>query len=114
TALLGAGMCFAQQHLKRMLAFSTISHMGLFLFGLGLFDHDALAGVALYVLAHGLAKGALFLACGIVIYRLASIDAAALRGRGRRGTLAVIGGGFGLGALGLAELPPFGWCDAAS
>src|ERR1700757_1234698 len=35
TALWGAVMCFAQRHIKRLLAFSTISHVGLFLCGLG-------------------------------------------------------------------------------
>src|SRR5205085_9873378 len=33
TAVVGAVMCFFQQHLKRLLAFSTVSHMGLFLVG---------------------------------------------------------------------------------
>jgi len=36
TALLGGVMCFAQRHLKRLLAYSTISHMGLMLIGFGL------------------------------------------------------------------------------
>ncbi|MEA2244682.1 MAG: multicomponent Na+:H+ antiporter subunit, partial [Solirubrobacteraceae bacterium] len=33
TAVVGAAMCFAQRHLRRMLAFATISHVGLFLIG---------------------------------------------------------------------------------
>jgi formate hydrogenlyase subunit 3/multisubunit Na+/H+ antiporter MnhD subunit len=36
TALVGATMCLRQRHLKRMLAFSTVSHIGLFLICLGL------------------------------------------------------------------------------
>ena len=42
TALLGALLCFAQRHLKRMLAFATISHVGLFLIGIALLDAGAL------------------------------------------------------------------------
>ena len=34
TALVGAVMCFGQRHLKRMLAFATVSHVGLFLIGI--------------------------------------------------------------------------------
>ena len=42
TALLGAVMCFAQRHLKRMLAFATISHVGLFLIGIALLEPGGL------------------------------------------------------------------------
>ena len=35
TALWGAIMCYAQRHLKRLLAFSTISHIGVFVCGIG-------------------------------------------------------------------------------
>jgi multicomponent Na+:H+ antiporter subunit D len=106
TALVGAGMSLAQQHLKRLLAFSTISHTGLFLIGLGLFEHVGLAGVALYVVGHGMVKGALFIGAGIVLHRLRSIDVEQLRGRGRR--LPFTGVLFALGGLALAEVPPFG------
>src|SRR5579884_2599816 len=44
TALVGALMCFLQRHLKRMLAFSTITHAGVMLVGVGLLDPKALAG----------------------------------------------------------------------
>ncbi len=106
TALLGATMSFAQQHLKRLLAFSTISHSGLFLVGLGLFEHVGTAGVALYVVGHGLVKGSLFMCAGIVLHRLRSVDEEQLRGRGRK--LRFTGLLFLMGGLALAELPPFG------
>ena len=44
TALWGAVMCFVQRHLKRLLAFSTISHVGMFICGIGLLSAQALAG----------------------------------------------------------------------
>jgi len=106
TAVVGAAMSFLQQHLKRLLAFSTISHVGLFLIGIGLFDHVGLAGVVVYALSHGLVKGALFLGAGVLIYRLAAIDEEHLRGRGRG--LAGTGLVFALGGLAMAEVPPFG------
>src|SRR5205807_5232605 len=83
TAVVGAVMCFLQHHIKRLLAFSTISHVGLFLVGFGLLDHAALAGASVYVLAHGCVKASLFVCAGIVLHRLGGIDAEALRGRGR-------------------------------
>jgi len=106
TALLGAAMSFAQQHLKRLLAFSTISHSGLFLLGLGLFEHVGMAGVALYVVGHGLVKGSLFMGAGIVLHRLRSADEEHVRGRGRE--LRFTGLLFLVGGLALAEVPPFG------
>src|SRR5207253_1318466 len=72
-----------------------------------LFDHTALAGVAVYVAGHAMVKGALFLAVGILVVRLASVDEDTLRGRGRRRDLAVCGVLFAVGGLGLAEVPPF-------
>src|SRR3954464_4884238 len=106
TAVVGAAMCFLQQHIKRLLAFSTVSHMGLFLVGLGLLEHGALGGVAIYVAAHGAVKAALFVCAGIVLHRLGGVDEEALRGRGSG--LPWTGVLFALGALALADMPPFG------
>ena len=108
TALVGAVMAFLQRHLKRLLAFSTISHMGLFLIGVALFSQVGLAGVAVFVLSHGLAKAALFLSAGIVVYRLKNIDEEDLRGQGRRYRMFGTGVLFLIGGLSLAGLPPFG------
>ncbi len=67
--LLGAFLCFAQRHLKRMLAFATISHVGLFLIGIALLDAGALGGVAIYVIADGAVKAALFVGVGVIQHR---------------------------------------------
>ena len=106
TALLGAVMCAAQHHLKRMLAFATISHVGLFLVGIGVLAPDGLAGVAVWVVGDGLVKAALFGAVGILNDRCGSVDERALHGRGR--ALGPLGLLFCLGALAVATLPPFG------
>jgi multicomponent Na+:H+ antiporter subunit D len=106
TALVGAVYCYRQRHLKRLLAFSTVSHAGLFLIGLALLTPLGLAGAAVYVVGHALVKAALFLCVGIVLHRLGSIDETTLHGTGRR--LRFVGVVFTLASLGLADLPPFG------
>jgi multicomponent Na+:H+ antiporter subunit D len=115
TAVVGALFCFRERQLKRLLAFSTISHAGMFLAGIGLLSPLGLAGTAVYVLGHALVKAALFLCVGIVLHRLGSVNEPWLHGRGRR--LPVTGVVFTLAAFGLADLPPFttylgkGWIE---
>ncbi|HLH09535.1 MAG TPA: proton-conducting transporter membrane subunit [Terriglobales bacterium] len=104
TSLLGAIMCFGQRHLKRLLAFSTISHTGLLVIGFALLDPHALSGVALYVAGHGLVKASLFIGAGILLHRYGSVDELELRGRAQRHHFSGIV--FLLGALGLAGVPP--------
>jgi multicomponent Na+:H+ antiporter subunit D len=106
TAVVGALYCFRERHIKRLLAFSTISHSGMFLAGFALLTPLGLAGAALSVLSHAFVKGALFLGAGIVLHRLHSVNETWLHGRGKH--LRVTGVMFTLAALGLADLPPFG------
>lgn len=103
TALWGAVMCFAQRHLKRLLAFSTISHGGLFICGIGLLSSQALAGTATYIIGHGLTKAALFMLVGVLLHRFGSVDEFDLHGKGR--ALPVVGVLFALGGLLLAAVP---------
>ena len=106
TALVGAVMCLQQRHLKRLLAFSTVSHVGLFLIALGLLEHVGVAAVASYVLAHAFAKGALFMCVGILLHRFGEVDELRLRGRGRTdGTLKFVGVLFAAGGLALTGAP---------
>ncbi|WP_207400595.1 complex I subunit 5 family protein [Actinomadura roseirufa] len=105
-ALLGAVMCLLQRHIKRMLAYSTISHVGLLLVGVAARTPDALAGTAYSLAGHAGAKGALFLAAGSLLNRHESVDEHDLRGRGR--DMPVTGATFLVGALVLAGLPPSG------
>ncbi|GAB7184383.1 hypothetical protein ATKI12_4214 [Kitasatospora sp. Ki12] len=106
TALLGALMCWQQRHLKRLLAFSTVSHVGLFLVSVALLTSDGVVGTAVYVAAHGLVKAALFALSGVLLDRFGSVDEHGLHGRGRE--LRTVGVLFLAGALALAGLPPFG------
>lgn len=108
TAVLAAVVCFAQRHLKRMLAFATISHVGLFLVGIALLDRGGagLAGTAVYAVADGAVKASLFVGVGVLQHRFRSVDELELRGRGR--TLPITATLFVFGALVVASLPPFG------
>lgn len=106
TAVTGALFAFRERHVKRVLAFSTISHSGMFLAGFALLTPLGLAGAALYVAAHAFVKAALFIGAGIVLHRLRSVNESWLHGRGKH--LRLTGAAFTLAALGLADLPPFG------
>jgi multicomponent Na+:H+ antiporter subunit D len=106
TAVVGALYCFRERHVKRLLAFSTISHAGMFLAGFALLTPLGLAGAALAVVGHALVKGALFFGAGIVLHRCHSVNESWLHGRAKH--LRITGVIFTLAALGLAGLPPFG------
>jgi multicomponent Na+:H+ antiporter subunit D len=105
TALIGAIMAYAQRHLKRLLAFSTVSHSGMFVAAIGLFDATGVAAAALFVLAHGLIKSGLFVCAGNYLNRFRSLDENVLGGKGREAPLN--SALFLLGGLALAGMPPF-------
>ncbi|MFF4037744.1 complex I subunit 5 family protein [Streptomyces sp. NPDC001816] len=106
TAAIGAVMCWYQRHIKRLLAYSTVAHTGLFLVGLGVLTPEGDDGIALYILGHGGVKAALFACTGALLDRFGSVDEHALHGRARgMRTFAVM---FAIGGLALAGLPPFG------
>lgn len=106
TALTGAAMCWYQRHIKRLLAYSTVAHTGLFLIGVGVLTPEADDGIALYVLGHAGVKAALFACTGILLDRYGNVDEHALHGRARelRGVAVM----YAVGGLALAGLPPFG------
>nr|WP_107906419.1 complex I subunit 5 family protein [Streptomyces chartreusis] len=106
TAMIGAVMCWYQRHIKRLLAYSTVAHTGLFLIGIGVLSPEADDGVALYILGHAGVKAALFACTGILLDRYGNVDEHALHGRARelRGVAVM----YAVGGLALAGLPPFG------
>lgn len=105
TALVGPVMALAQIHLKRMLAFLTMSHLGLYLIGFGLLTPLGVAGAGLLAVGDGLAKAAMFFGVGIIQRRAASVHELKLKGMGAG--LPVAGVVVALGALAAADLPPF-------
>jgi len=106
TAVLGAVMAYAQDHLKRMLAFVTIGHVGLFLAGVAMLSSAGVGAIAVYVVADGCAKAALFACVGIVQRRLGHVSISALRGAGR--DLRWTGAAFVLAAIVSIGLPATG------
>jgi multicomponent Na+:H+ antiporter subunit D len=84
SAVVGGAMALLQRHIKRMLSFSTISHVGIMLIGLALLTRQGLAGMFGYLIGHGLVKGALFAIAGILLASCGGIDEIGLRGLGRR------------------------------
>jgi len=72
--LYGAKLAFAQSDLKRMVAYTSVSHMGFVLLGVFALDGMALQGVVLQIVCHGISTGALFIVAGAVQERLKTRD----------------------------------------
>jgi multicomponent Na+:H+ antiporter subunit D len=105
TALWGAMMCFAEHHLKRLLAFSTVSHTGLMTLAFGLWSRHALTGLFLYLVGHSLVKAGLFFCAGILLHRFHTMSEPVLYGRGK--ILPFTAALWFLGGAGLASAPGF-------
>jgi multicomponent Na+:H+ antiporter subunit D len=107
TVLLGAVMCYAEHHLKRMLAFSTLCHSGLMLAALAAGGPLGLAAMLTYLLAHALVKSALFFISGVLLHNRRSITERDLFASGPQMPHAkLLGLLWFLGAAGLAAAPP--------
>lgn len=106
--LYGAMLAWRQQDLKAMVAYSSISHMGVVLLGIATLNVAGINGAVTQMVAHGLSAGMLFLVVGLLYQRAHSRDLAdygSLLGRAPRfaffvafGLLAAVGmpgsGGF--------------------
>jgi NADH-quinone oxidoreductase subunit M len=70
----GAIMACAQTDIKRLVAYSSVSHMGFILIGIYAGTLISLQGVVVQMLAHGISAGALFIVCGEMYERLHTRD----------------------------------------
>jgi len=68
----GAVLAFGQRDLKRLVAYTSVSHMGFVLLGIFSGTAMALSGAVMQMLAHGVSTGALFLIVGMVQERIHS------------------------------------------
>jgi len=68
--LYGALLAFAQSDLKRLVAYTSVSHMGFVLLGAFTFNQLALQGVVLTIICHGVSTGALFILVGALQERI--------------------------------------------
>lgn len=67
--LLGALMAWKQGDVKRLVAYSSVSHLGFVMLGLAAGDPRAIAGAVLQMVNHGISTGALFLLVGVIYER---------------------------------------------
>ena len=65
----GAYMAFAQTDFKKLIAYSSVSHMGFVTLGIFALNSQGLEGGILQMLNHGVSTGALFLAVGVIYER---------------------------------------------
>lgn len=78
--LYGGWLAFAQSDLKRLVAYTSVSHLGFVLLGVFAWNRLALQGVVLQMICHGLATGGLFLLAGWIYERLHTRDLGKLGG----------------------------------
>ncbi len=101
-----AMMAIAQTHIKRLIAYSSISHMGIVTLGTFALDKDALNGAVYMMIAHGLSSAALFFAAGFIYDRIHSYNMDDLGGLARYlpnfAIFFMISGLAGIGLPGLA------------
>jgi NADH-quinone oxidoreductase subunit M len=72
--LYGAVLAFAQTDLKRLVAYTSVSHMGFVLLGIFAWNALALQGVIIQMLCHGISTGALFMLVGSLQERIGTRD----------------------------------------
>ena len=83
TLVLGAGAAMFQNDLKGLLAYSTISHLGLITLLLGLNGQLAAVAAVFHVMNHATFKASLFMAAGIIDHETGTRDLRRLSGLGR-------------------------------
>ena len=78
--LLAALYVFGQRDIKRLLAYSSVEHMGILAIGVSFGAPVALAGVLLHVLAHAAAKGNAFMGAGVFTVKFGTKQISRLSG----------------------------------
>ena len=78
--LYGAAVSYAQKDVKKLVAFSSVSHLGFVMLGLFALNPQGVAGAILQMVNHGLSTGALFLIVGMIYERRHTRDMDAFGG----------------------------------
>ena len=106
--LYGAILAFAQTDLKRLVAYTSVSHMGFVILGVFTFNGLALQGVVMQMITHGISTGALFILAGSLYERIHTRDITKMGGFWSKvpfmGTIAMV---FAMASLGLPGLGNF-------
>lgn len=100
-----AALLIAQRDYKRLLAYSSIEHMGVIAIGAAFSTRLAIAAALLHILGHGLAKSVAFCASGGILHLTGTADIAGVRGLAARQP--ALAGVFGVSLVALLGLPPF-------
>jgi len=103
--LLGGVMALAQDDLKRLLAYSSVSQMGYVIVGLGFGTYLGVYGGLFHLVTHAAAKGLLFLSVGAVIYATSARSISELAGLSKAMPITAVC--FFIGAFSIAGMPPF-------
>jgi hydrogenase-4 component F len=104
--LLASLYLFGQRDIKRLLAYSSVEHMGILAIGVSFGGPVALAGVLLHVLAHAAAKGSAFMGAGVFTVKYGTKQMSVMRDGLR--LLPWSGPLFLLSVFALSALPPAG------
>ena len=100
--LYGAMLAFVQTDIKRLIACTSISHLGFVLLGIYAWNIWALQGAVMQMVAHGVSTGALFLLAGALQHRLHTRDMRKMGGIAARAPkLAGLGMFFAIASLGM-------------
>jgi NADH-quinone oxidoreductase subunit M len=102
----GALLAYSQTDLKRLIAYTSVSHMGFVLLGIFSFREIAMQGTIMQILTHGISTGALFVMAGMLKERLHTRDLGIMGGLWT--TLPSMGGAFMLFTMASLGLPMLG------
>jgi NADH-quinone oxidoreductase subunit M len=81
--LYGGFLAFAQSNLKKIIAYSSLGHMGFVVLGIFLFNLNGAQGALIQMVNHGITTGALFAMAGILYQRSQSYEISANLGLGK-------------------------------
>lgn len=95
----------SQKDYKRLLAYSSIEHMGIIALAMGIFSPLSVFGALLHMINHSLTKSMLFLASGSILQKYGTKDIVKIKGLLK--LLPVSGTAFLLGLFAIAGTPPF-------
>lgn len=105
TIVFGSAMALRTPHLKRRLAYSTVSNLSYIVLGLAVMSSRALTGAMLHILFHGVIKITLFFCAGAILVRTGAEYIDQLHGYGKR--MPVVMACFTICGLSLTGIPPF-------
>ena len=105
TLIFTAVLAIRQTDIKLMLAYTTAASLGLLVMLIGFGTEGAIAAAALYLVAHSLFKGALFMVAGLIDHEAGSRDITRLGGLARAMPVTFLAAL--LAALSMGGLPPF-------